>query len=134
MVLVDTTVWIDLLRAQEASPVRILRRLLERNEAAITPVILQELLQGAASAEKLKKLREYFGQLPMLISSNTTELHAEAASLYARCRWAGVTPRSPHDCLIAQTAIEHGVRLLHDDRDFAVIAKLEPRLKLYVAR
>ena len=134
MVLVDTTVWVDLLREQQTLPTRNLRRLLDRNEAAIAPVIFQELLQGAASPEKLAKLHDYFGELPSLAPTDAMATHGAAAELYARCRWRGVTPRSPHDCLIAQTAIEHGVRLLHDDRDFVAIARIEPRLKLYPAR
>jgi predicted nucleic acid-binding protein len=32
--------------------------------------------------------------------------------------------------LIAQTAIDHGVVLLHDDRDFDRMAAVEPRLHL----
>lgn len=131
MVLVDTTVWVDLLREQRTPPTRQLRRLLDRNEAAIAPVIYQELLQGAASPEKLAKLRDYFGELPSLVPADSMATHQAAAELYARCRWRGITPRSPHDCLIAQSAIEHGVRLLHDDRDFEAIAQVEPRLKLY---
>ncbi len=39
-----------------------------------------------------------------------------------------VTVRSPHDCLIAQIAIEHEVPLLQDDADFERIARVEPRL------
>jgi len=50
--------------------------------------------------------------------------------LYARCRWKGITPRSPHDCLIAQLAIENDVELLQDDRDFRLIARVEPALRL----
>lgn len=134
MVLVDTTVWVDLLREQHTAPVKQLLRLLDRNEAAIAPVIFQELLQGAASPEKLVKLSDYFGELPSLVSADPMATHGAAAELYARCRWRGVTPRSPHDCLIAQSAIEYSVRLLHDDRDFVAIAKVEPRLKLYPSR
>ena len=96
--------------------------------ACIAPVILQELLQGARSAEQLSLLRSRFSSLPML--SPSIETYAEAGALYARCRWAGITPRSPHDCLIAQLAIEHGVSLLHDDRDFERIRDAEPALIL----
>lgn len=134
MVLVDTTVWVDLLREQQTAPTRQLRRLLDRNEAVIAPVIYQELLQGAASPEKLTKLRDYFGELPSLALEDPMATYGAAAELYARCRWRGITPRSPHDCLIAQSAVEHGVRLLHDDRDFAAIAQVEPKLKLYPSR
>jgi predicted nucleic acid-binding protein len=34
------------------------------------------------------------------------------------------------DCLIAQTAIEYDLFLLHDDRDFEAIAEIIP-LKIY---
>lgn len=133
MTLVDTTVWVDLLRATRTAAADKLRRLLARNEAALAPVIYQELLQGAASPEKLESLKDHLLPLPCLLPTDWRDTYAAAAELYARCRWRGVTPRSPHDCLIAQTAIEHGVRLLHDDRDFEAIARVEPRLKLYAA-
>jgi predicted nucleic acid-binding protein len=64
----------------------------------------------------------------MLMPRPGTATYADAGSLYARCRWRGYTPRSPHDCLIAQLAIEHRAPLLHDDRDFEPIAQIEPRL------
>lgn len=134
MVLVDSTVWIDFLRQNLSPPVRRLRRLLQRNEAAITPVIFQELLQGAASPEHLQRLRDSFAALPRLMPSTDLSTYAAAAELYARCRRRGLTPRSPHACLIAQTAIEHGVRLLHDDRDFVAIARVDTRLKLLPVR
>lgn len=97
-------------------------------ETCIAPVILQEILQGARSEADLSLLRERFSALPVL--DNSAGTYALAGTLYARCRWAGVTPRSPHDCLIAQTAIEHDVPLLQDDRDFALIAAVAPELRL----
>ena len=48
--LVDTTVWIDLLRGQVTPAVVCLRQLLDRGEALIAPVIVQEILQGARDA------------------------------------------------------------------------------------
>ncbi len=131
MVLVDSTVWIDLLRNQESAPVNRLRMLLAAGEAAVAPVIVQELLQGAASPEALARLKAHFLALPLLEPRVQAATHAAAGELYARCRWAGITPRSPHDCLIAQLAVEHGVPLLHDDRDFEAIATVEPRLLLF---
>ncbi len=130
MVLVDSTVWIDLLRNQISTPVGRLRALLATGEAAVAPVIIQELLQGASSPESLERLRAHFLALPILEHRPGAASHAAAGALYARCRWAGITPRSPHDCLIAQLAVEHGVPLLHDDRDFEAIAGVEPQLVL----
>lgn len=130
MILVDTSVWIALLRKQPSPPTVRLRQLLIDGDAAVAPVIVQELLQGAASAAQLERLRTHFLGLPTLSPHDSLATHAAAGALYARCRWAGITPRSPHDCLIAQTAIEHSVPLLHDDRDFESLAGLVPGLRL----
>jgi predicted nucleic acid-binding protein len=130
VVLVDSTVWIDLLRERTAAQVSLLKRLLQSGEAAIAPVILQELLQGASNPESFERLRRHFAALPLLEPQIRGATHVAAAALYARCRWRGFTPRSPHDCLIAQLAIEHKVPLLHDDRDFEALAEVEPKLRL----
>jgi hypothetical protein len=131
VVLVDSSVWIDLLRARETPQVAVLRELLETEEAALAPVIYQEILQGAASPERFARLRDYFGTLPFLLPSHPIETYAAAAELYVLCRQKGITPRSPHDCLVACIATEHGVALLHDDRDFEALAGVEPQLKLH---
>jgi predicted nucleic acid-binding protein len=130
VILVDSTVWIDLLRGQQSAPVAMLERLLELGEAAVAPVIVQEILQGASSPKNLERLRTHLLALPMLEPRPGAVTHADAGELYARCRWAGVTPRSPHDCLIATLAVAHCVPLLHDDKDFEAIATVEPRLVL----
>ncbi len=126
--LVDTSVWIDWLRDRDTPATRIPDALLDDGEAALAPVILQELLQGARDEAALRLLREQFEPLPMLMLTLAT--YAEAAALYARCRWQGITPRSPHDCLIARLALEHQLPLLHDDRDFRALARVAPELKL----
>lgn len=67
MVLVDTTVWIDSLRRDPTPAAQGLRMLLQRGEAALAPVILQELLQGASSPDALKTLRTRFEALPSVM-------------------------------------------------------------------
>lgn len=131
MVLVDSSVWIDLLRDVRTPQTTILRELLPRREAALTAVVYQEILQGAATPAHFVKLKKYFRTLPFLNPAHPIETWEAAAELYMRCRQHGYTPRSPHDCLVAQIALEHKVKLLHDDRDFMAIAKIEPRVKLF---
>lgn len=126
MILVDTSVWIDWLRQGTRPATRVLDRVIDEGEIVLTPVVVQELLQRARGEAQLAELRAYFERLPQLMPTGKT--YAEAGALYARCRWAGITPRSPHDCLIAQLAVEQGVPLLHDDRDFEAIAGVETRL------
>lgn len=89
-----------------------------------------ELLQGARSKAAFSKLRRYLSAYPVLHPTRGLDTFAAAADLYRRCRERGVTPRSTGDCLIAVVAIEHGTPLLHTDRDFEPIAKVEPRLIL----
>ena len=130
MILVDSTVWIDLLRKKEGQHIERLKELLIFHNAAIAPVIFQEILQGGKSPEDFTRLRDYFITLPFLYSFDSVLTYEKAGELYARCRWKGITPRSPHDCLIAQIAIEHDVPLLHDDRDFLAIASIDPKLQI----
>ena len=119
-----------MLRNRKTTPVARLRKLLELGEAAASPVIAQEVLQGATNPQAFGKLRKYFTGIPLLGTHRMVDLHIAAAELYARARWRGITPRSPHDCLIAVTAIEEDVPLLHDDSDFEHLATVELRLKL----
>ena len=130
VVLVDSTIWIDLLRGRQTAIVGRLRRLIDAGEAAAAPVIAQEVLQGAANAAALATLRRYFLAIPLLGADQIAELHIAAGELYARAGWQAVTPRSPSDCLVAVTAIFENVPLLHDDRDFDQLASVEPRLRL----
>lgn len=128
MTLVDTSVWIDWLRKGNRPSTMLLDRLIDEGNIVLAAVALQELLQGARGAEQLAELRTHFNGLPVFLPSRRT--YEDAGALYARCRWAGITPRSPHDCLIAQTAVEYNVPLLHDDRDFELLATVEPKLIL----
>lgn len=130
MVLVDSTVWIDLLRGQATAAVARLRAVIEAEEAAAAPVIVQEVLQGARDEAAFRKLAAHFMALPMLGTDSPLALAHAAARLYARARWQGVTPRSPHDCLIVAIAVAERVPLLADDTDFERLARVEPRLKL----
>ena len=46
-----------------------------------------------------------------------------AAALYRHCRRQGETVRKLLDCLIAAVAIRAGIPVLHNDRDFDVLAR-----------
>lgn len=113
--LVDTTAWIDLLRGRDTRQTTALGRLVDLGEAAVSLVIVQEILQGARDEMAFRRLRKQFVAMPMLGSADPLRLAESAAQLYARARWNGITPRSPHHCLIAVTAVTEGVPLLSAD-------------------
>ena len=130
MILIDTSVWIDLFRYRKTPPTNRLRMLLDEGRGfGVTPVIVQEILQGAADEREFTLLHDYFSTQRMLMPEDALHTHCAAARLYFDCRRAGVTVRSSVDCTIAQIALEHGAALLHNDQDFARIAKVAPQLK-----
>jgi len=132
MYLVDTSVWIDFLRGRKAAHVDALAALLHGDEVVGTaPIVLQEILQGADSEDRFEQWRKYFGELLCYVPDDPIGTHIAAARLYQQCRRNGTTPRSSNDCLIAQLAMEHGLLLLHNDRDFEAIAAVAPALRFY---
>ena len=132
MYLVDTSVWVDYLRGTATRQVLALKGLLAGEEiVGVAPIIVQEILQGADSDERFEKWRKYFSGLCCYAPADPLESHIAAARLYHACRRAGKTPRSSNDCLIARIAIEHGLVLLEDDRDFTAIAGVAKDLRLH---
>ncbi|MBA3773778.1 MAG: PIN domain nuclease [Ramlibacter sp.] len=127
----DTSAWIEMLRASgSAADMRLKQALLKRQRLLMPDVVYQELLQGVPSPQKFMALQAQLDAVPAFLPADARETARQAAMLYARCRWQGITIRSPNDCLIAACAIEAGEPLLHADRDFERIAAIEPRLRL----
>ncbi len=131
MYLVDTSVWIDFFRNAKNPTQDLFTDILDRNlPFGISPIIYQEILQGAKSQKDFEQLEDYLGSQRFYNSLIPTKSACDAAAIYFKCRQKGVTVRSTIDCLIAQTAIEHNLVLLHNDRDFAFIAQIDQRLRL----
>jgi len=129
-VIVDASVWIDYLRGERrVTTLRLRLALQDREAVALLPVVLQEVLQGADSAERMAVWHSLLTTLPCLKVEDPVGTAIAAAQLYAHCRWSGITPRSGNDCLIAVSCIELDRPLLHRDRDFDRIAQVAPRLR-----
>ena len=132
--LVDSSVWIPFLRGDALTEVDILVDALDRAQPVwLVATILQEVLQGADRPDRPERFAKWdrvLGELPLLVEPDPRTAARTAAHLYAKCRWAGITPRSANDCLIAVHAVSNGVPLLHCDRDFPLIATVEPQLVL----
>ena len=132
MILVDTSVLIDFFRGKNNKPVKKLQTVLDHGISfGITPIIYQELLQGALNGKEFNELKEYLGSQYFYNVLQGNKSYEEAAHIYMRCRKKGFTPRSTIDLIIVQTAIENKLYLLHNDKDFEQIAKVINNLKLY---
>ena len=89
------------------------------------------MLQGARNEAEFNKLKKYLETLDFYELTNGRSSCEKAAYMKLLCRKSGVTVRSTIDLLIAQTAIEHGIPLLHNDSDFDHIAEVMKGLLIY---
>jgi predicted nucleic acid-binding protein len=122
MVLVDTTVWVDLFSGLTTPQVIVLESLiLKREDICVCGVILTEVLQGIRDYKEHAKTQAIFSNL--LYLPMTRETFLLAAHIYRSLRARGITIRNSIDCMIAAVCIENKVALLHHDRDFDVISK-----------
>ena len=131
MILVDSSVLIDFLEGRENVPVDRFVEVLDRDiPFGISPLTVLEVLQGAATEKDFAILREYLGSQTVYDLEGGLDSYAGAAKIFFDLRKKGMSARSSMDSLIAQTAIEHDLFLLHNDSDFDRIAKVSS-LKIY---
>lgn len=131
MYLVDTSVWIDYFIERKNSAVQFLEEILNNNlPYGITGFIYQEILQGVVSPQDFKNLSDYLLTQRFFHPKHAVVSYELAAKIFFACRRRGLTIRSTIDCMTAQIAVEHGLIILHNDRDFKHIKKIIPELKL----
>ena len=124
MILVDTSVWIEVLKAKTGN---VLQKFRERTASEIivfNRFIQLELLQGAKDEYEWQRLDEYLSAQYYLETTENT--WRQAARIYFDLRKSGVTVNSPIDCCIANIAMESQALLLHRDNDFKRIAEIRP--------
>lgn len=117
MIVVDSSVWIDLLNANRTPETVWLRSILGQRPIAIPDLSVTEVLQGARSERDFRFILALIGRAPVI---PITDVHVavEAARNYRRLRTKGFTIRKTIDTLIATRCIIDGHELLHSDRDF----------------
>ncbi|MCL2422248.1 MAG: PIN domain nuclease, partial [Defluviitaleaceae bacterium] len=86
---------------------------------------------GARNSKEYNQLNEYLLNMHIYLLPKTIKTYDVAAQLYFNLRRQGITPRSTIDVLIALTAMEYDLFLLHDDKDFDMMAAKMPSLKVY---
>lgn len=124
LVLIDSSVWIPVLRKDGHPLIKgKVRKLLEADLVAITPIIQLELLGGAKTENEYKRLKD---RLKVLHHVPITENEWEEAAYNAfRLRRKGKS--IPYtDILIATVALVHDLVLLHTDHHFELIASETP--------
>jgi predicted nucleic acid-binding protein len=94
----------------------IITTLLAKKEFATTEIIIMEVLQGIKDDEFYETTKFFLESLPLV--SIKYKDYIKAANIYRTCRRNGFTIRKSIDCIIAAVAINNGLKLFSNDRDF----------------
>jgi len=125
MLLVDTSVWIDLFAGRHTKNTDLLFAAIDDSQDLCTcGFVTTEVLQGIRSDKEYERVKAILSGLIYL--PVTKEIFLKASVIYRRIRKAGKTIRSPMDCMIAAICLEHEISLLHNDRDYDTIGHFFP--------
>jgi predicted nucleic acid-binding protein len=123
VILVDTSAWIEFLRATGSGVHLEVRRLLAAGaESWTTDVVVMEVLAGARDDAHRVRLRQLIGRCHHAPVEGLDD-YESAAALFRACRRAGETVRALADCLIAVMALRGELAVLHADPDFDALAR-----------
>jgi predicted nucleic acid-binding protein len=121
MYLIDTSVWVDFLRAKPSDSANLLEELLDDGSAYLCEVTFAEICFGARDKRQLKQYEERFSEMPFL--ALPVDWHAKVGVMGFELRKSGFKPYLA-DLMIGLVAIEHRMPLLTTDKDFEPFAKL----------
>ncbi|GGE08883.1 ribonuclease VapC [Aureimonas endophytica] len=126
MILVDSSVWIDLLRDRQTPATRFLEdRSSNKMDLIVSDLVLLEVLRGARDDAHAARLERELRRFPV-VETMSERVAVEAARIYRALRAEGVTIRKTVDLAIATFCILNGHALLQSDRDFPPIAARFP--------
>jgi predicted nucleic acid-binding protein len=117
MILVDTSVWIAVLRREISVEAD------DYEDFYTCGPVVQEVLQGFNESQLTGQYARFFLDIPRLSDPLPSELFVNAANIYRQGRRRGLTIRTAADCLIAAIALDNGATIWHRDRDFDNIAQ-----------
>ena len=120
--LLDSSIWIAILRQGNTWPLERSRQLFATNNVLLADLCYVEVVRGATNAKQVALLKNRLAGFEM-VNVCTPALVVRAVDLHQELRSKGVTVRGTIDLLIGTWCVENDVALLHDDRDFAGFEK-----------
>lgn len=122
MLLIDTSIWIEVLRDKSKAKSAKLNTILNGRNYYLPIFSKMELLQGCKDEIEWAKMSSYLA-VQNYLEPDYTSIWDNSARLYFELRRQGITIRSNIDCAIAVIALENNFTLYHYDRDFEAIAR-----------
>ncbi|MEN6332840.1 MAG: PIN domain nuclease [Phycisphaerales bacterium] len=122
MILVDSSVWIDYFNGKTTGQTDLLNVLLDQELILTGDLVVAEVLQGFKEDREFNKARDLLDTLICkdMLGKN---LAVKSAQNYRLLRRKGVTTRKTIDVIIATFCVQNRMVLLHNDRDFELMAE-----------
>ena len=120
--IVDSSVWVDLIRGRETPETAAFARLAGVEEIGVGDLILYEVLQGVSPASKFEKVKSGMLAFPVF-DMGGRDLALEAVHNARTLRSKGIQVATI-DCIIATFCIMSGSRLLTSDHHFQPFEEL----------
>jgi predicted nucleic acid-binding protein len=120
--MVDTSAWIEYFRGGLPRIVNKVDLCLEQDLVGIGDLVYCEVMQGIRAPRQRAEVSSLLLSLPQfdMVGFSMAE---KSASNYRLLRSKGVTVRKTIDVLIGTFCAEHGLRLIHHDSDFDLMAE-----------
>lgn len=119
--LIDTSAWVETLRAQGDPVLRErVKTLVLEDQAVLCDMVLLELWNGARGSEEQKLLADLEAQVASV--PITAEVWSKAQATARKLRARGVTVPAT-DLLIAACAEHHGLGVVHKDEHFEQVGR-----------
>lgn len=124
MIVVDSSVWIAVLRGQTNRAVLRLHAIVEDydDQVLVGDLIMLEVLQGTRDEAQAARIERNLRSYPIASMLNEA-IAVQAARNYRLLRRRGITVRKTIDMIIGTFCLTFGHELLHDDRDFDPLAE-----------
>jgi|WetSurMetagenome_2_1015567.scaffolds.fasta_scaffold139101_2 predicted nucleic acid-binding protein len=116
MVIVDSSVWIDLLQGKETRQTLLFEQRAALQEIGLPDLVLYEILQGVKDPAKFAKIKTRLLVFPLLDTAGK-EIALKAAENSLALRRRGISVKTI-DCLLATFCIQHQHAFLTSDSDF----------------
>ena len=123
VILVDTSAWIEFLRATGSAHDQAVRAAIAAQSVLVPDVVRLELLAGAGSETRADEFSRMLASFASEATASPLD-HDTASQLYRSARRSGHTVRSLFDCLVAAIALRVDAPVLARDRDFEALASV----------
>lgn len=130
MIVVDSTIWIEVLRNPSAPVARTLRDLISENEAGLTEVIRAEIVPFVKSRAEQRRVDELFTNLPCAAVEPSARFWQAVVAWRRHFVLKGMAGIALPDVMIATVCLELDLPIWSMDGHFKSIAKHFP-LEVY---